>query len=104
MHATAPPIVPAPTSRFGRHVRRTARRLAVAATAGAVVLLLLVGFAGPVAVAVGLVAGANLLFLGACRLLGATMADADEERWLRHALAGLRPADAEDEEPDLLVS
>jgi hypothetical protein len=32
------------------------------------------------------------------------MADADEERWLRHALAGLRPADAEDEEPDLLVS
>jgi hypothetical protein len=45
-----------------------------------------------------------VLLIGACRLLGANMHDAAEERWLRHALHGLTPADVEDdEEPDLFV-
>jgi hypothetical protein len=105
MHITAPPIVPAPASRIGRHTRRTARRLGVAAAVMAVVLALLVGVAGSVAVAIGIVAGTNVLLVGACRLLGANMHDAAEERWLRHALHDLKPADLDDDddEPDLFV-
>jgi hypothetical protein len=104
MHITAPPIIPAPASRFGRHMRRTARRLAVAGAVTAATLLLLAVLTGPVASAIGLACGANVLFVGACRLLGSSMADAEEERWLRQALNGLQPADAEDEDPDLFVS
>jgi hypothetical protein len=104
MHITAPPIVPAPASRFGRHTRRTARHLGVAAAVMAVVVALLVAFGDSVAAGIGSVAGTNVLLIGACRLLGANMHDAAEERWLRHALHGLTPADVEDdEEPDLFV-
>ncbi|MEA2246052.1 MAG: hypothetical protein QOH46_581 [Solirubrobacteraceae bacterium] len=105
MHVTAPPIVPAPASRIGRHMRRTARRLGATAAVMALVLAALIGFAGSVAVAIGVAAATNVLLVGACRLLGANMHDGAEERWLRHALHDLRPADVDDdEEPDLLVS
>jgi uncharacterized membrane protein len=102
---TAPPIVPAPAPRAGRHLRRSARRMAAVAAVAAIVIGAVVAFAGPVPVAIALMLGAQVLFVAICRLLAASMHDAAEERWLRHALHGLEPAiEDDDEEPGLYVS
>jgi hypothetical protein len=82
--------------------RAVTRAVAVGAVAG-VLVVVLVGLAGPVAGAVGMTAAVLVVFRGACRVLAARDADVAEESWLREVLGGLGAREIEDEDPGVLV-
>jgi uncharacterized membrane protein HdeD (DUF308 family) len=99
-------VVPAPTARIGRHLRRAARRVALLGAVAVALALALLAAAPPVAASIALVVAVVVVALGLCRLVAAHDADTREERWLRHVLGALRADRAvdEDEDPGLLVS
>jgi hypothetical protein len=105
MHLALPHVRPAQRPRAGRHVRRAAPRVALAAVLALGAALVVLQLAGPFAGAVALTVAMFVLFGGACRLVAADDADIDEERWLRQALGGIGAGvwEDEDEDPDLLV-
>jgi hypothetical protein len=93
-------IIPAPTARLGRHLRRAARRVALIAAVAIGFAVVLLVTAPPVASALALAVSVFILALGLCRLVAAHEADAGEQRWLRHVLDSLRADDAADEDED----
>ena len=95
-----PVITPAPSSRLGRHLRRTARQVSVVSVVAVALAAVLLVTAPPVPSAAGLAVSVFVLALGLCRLLAAHEADAGEQRWLRHVLGSLRADDAGDEDDD----
>jgi hypothetical protein len=89
----------------GRHARATARRAGATSGAALALVLVLQGVAGAPLGALALTVAMLVVWLAACRLLAAGRRDADEERWLRHVLGGLRPhpVEEQDEDPDAFV-